>query len=142
MLLLAGYFLEENRGRLGLSGVRLSADAQQALLRYDWPGNVRELDHLIGRSTLRALASQRERPRILSLTAADLGLLEAAPSASGAVAEQGSADIDFRDAVAQFERATVAGALARHQNNWATAARALGLDPADLHPLAKRRGLK
>jgi len=86
-LLLAGYFLEENRGRLGLSGVRLSADAQQALLRYDWPGNVRELDHLIGRSTLRALASQRERPRILSLTAADLGLLEAAPSASGAVAE-------------------------------------------------------
>jgi len=44
--------------------------------------------------------------------------------------------------VAQFERATVAGALARHQNNWAAAARALGLDPADLHPLAKRRGLK
>jgi anaerobic nitric oxide reductase transcription regulator len=143
VLLLAGYFLEENRGRLGLLGVRLSADAQQALLRYGWPGNVRELEHLIGRSTLRALAAHRERPRILSLTAADLGLLDAATPASGSAMEpQGDALIDFRGAVEQFERSTVADALARHQNNWAAAARALSLDPANLHRLAKRLGLK
>ena len=72
VLLLAGYFLEENRSRLGLLSLRLSADAQAALLAYRWPGNVRELEHLIGRSALKALAAHRERPRILTLTAADL----------------------------------------------------------------------
>ncbi|MDK6792817.1 sigma 54-interacting transcriptional regulator, partial [Escherichia coli] len=41
VLLLAGYFLEQNRSRLGLSSLRLGADAQAALLAYDWPGNVR-----------------------------------------------------------------------------------------------------
>ncbi len=34
VLLLAGFFLEENRARLGLLSLRLSADAQTALLRY------------------------------------------------------------------------------------------------------------
>src|SRR5690606_26474079 len=32
VLLLAGYFLEENRSRLGLRGLRLSTEAQKALL--------------------------------------------------------------------------------------------------------------
>jgi anaerobic nitric oxide reductase transcription regulator len=35
---------------MGLNSLRLSTDAQAALLAYDWPGNVRELEHLIGRS--------------------------------------------------------------------------------------------
>jgi len=42
-LLLSGFFLEENRARLGLQSLRLDADAQDALLRYPWPGNIREL---------------------------------------------------------------------------------------------------
>src|SRR5690606_16148675 len=50
ILLLSGFFLEENRVRLHLGGLRLDPDAQAALLAYDWPGNVRELEHLIGRS--------------------------------------------------------------------------------------------
>lgn len=144
-LLLAGYFLEENRGRLGLQGIRLTGDAQQALLRYDWPGNVRELEHLIGRSALRALAAQRPRPRILTLTAADLGLAETAPALAAAPlqpAHEDLTDTDFRGVVAQFERALVIGALARHGHNWAAASRALNLDPANLHRLARRLGLK
>jgi Transcriptional regulator containing GAF, AAA-type ATPase, and DNA binding domains len=54
-VLLAGYFLEQNRSRLGLNSLRLSSEAQAALLAYDWPGNVRELEHLIGRSALKAM---------------------------------------------------------------------------------------
>lgn len=77
VLLLAGFFIEENRSRLGLVSARLAADAQAALLRYSWPGNVRELEHLIARSALKALAANRERQRILTLTAADLALCEA-----------------------------------------------------------------
>ena len=68
------FFLEQNRSRMGLGSLRLSADAQAALLHYDWPGNVRELEHLIGRSALKALGRCNPRPRILTLTAADLEL--------------------------------------------------------------------
>ena len=49
VLLLAGTFIEENRRRMGLRGLRLSKPAQAALLAHDWPGNVRELEYLIAR---------------------------------------------------------------------------------------------
>ncbi|WP_207001884.1 nitric oxide reductase transcriptional regulator NorR [Trinickia mobilis] len=147
ILLLAGFFLEENRSRLGLLSLRLSADAQAALLRYPWPGNVRELQHLIGRSALKALAVNRERPRILTLTAADLGLSgePAAADAHGKAPDAGEperVEKDFRAAVADFERKTILATLARHRHNWASTARELGLDPANLNRLAKRLGLK
>ncbi|MBC8732296.1 hypothetical protein F6X39_29485 [Paraburkholderia sp. UCT2] len=146
VLLLAGFFLEENRARLGLLSLRLAADAQSALLRYPWPGNVREFEHLVGRSALRALAAHRTRPRILSLSAADLALSDDAPRASaprGMASEAGEAvATNFREAVAAFERAMVVDALARHNQNWASAARELGLDPANLSRIGKRLGLK
>ena len=74
VLLIAGFFLEQNRARLGLHSIRLASDAQAALIAYAWPGNVRELEHLIGRTALRTLASHEQRPRILTLTAADFDL--------------------------------------------------------------------
>ncbi|REG50480.1 Fis family NifA subfamily transcriptional regulator [Paraburkholderia sp. BL6669N2] len=145
VLLLAGFFLEENRSRLGLLSLRLATDAQAMLLRYPWPGNVRELEHLIGRSALKALAANRERRRILTLTAADFALA-AAPEedrvqkTQAETTENGSKD--FRSAVTEFERNTVVDALARHNQNWAAVARELGLDRANLNRLAKRLGLK
>jgi anaerobic nitric oxide reductase transcription regulator len=147
VLLLAGYFLEENRSRLGLLSLRLSADAQAALLAYRWPGNVRELEHLIGRSALKALAAHRERPRILTLTAADLTLngdgATATVSAPRAEASPLPAPgTDFRDAVTAYERTLILDALKRHNQNWASAARELGLDRANLNRLARRLGLK
>lgn len=74
VLLLSGFFLEQNRSRMGLGSLRLTSDAQAALLAYDWPGNVRELEHLIGRSALKALGRYPARPKILSLSAQDLDL--------------------------------------------------------------------
>ena len=67
ILLLAGYFLEENRPRLGLRSLRLDHEAQAALLDYRWPGNVRELEHLVGRASLKALGHNPERSRIVTL---------------------------------------------------------------------------
>ncbi|WP_250440650.1 nitric oxide reductase transcriptional regulator NorR [Caballeronia sp. AZ1_KS37] len=147
VLLLAGYFLEENRSRLGLLSLRLSADAQAALLAYRWPGNVRELEHLIGRSALKALAAHRERPRILTLTAADLTLAGDTALAADAATRVEAAPLpapgaDFRDAVTAYERTLILDALKRHNQNWASAARELGLDRANLNRLAKRLGLK
>ena len=78
VLMLAGFFLEENRSRLGLGGLRLHPAAQSALLAQDWPGNVRELEHLISRGVLRALSRAPSgtpaggRARMVTLGQADL----------------------------------------------------------------------
>jgi anaerobic nitric oxide reductase transcription regulator len=132
-----------------LQSIRLAADAQAALVRYPWPGNVRELEHLIGRSALKALANNRERRRILTLSAADLALspdtadhAEALAAATAPQTQIQAAGLDFRSAVTAFERAIVVDTLARHNQNWAAAARELGVDRANLNRLAKRLGLK
>lgn len=151
VLVLAGYFLEENRSRLGLASLRLSADAQAALLAYHWPGNVRELEHLIARSALKALASDRQRRRIVTLTAGDLGLAKGDEGVSigGPRADSMADEVTFasdnqgfREAVTAYERSLVLDVLTRHRHNWASAARELGLDRANLNRLGKRLGLK
>ena len=146
VLLLAGYFLEENRARMGLRSLRLSAEAQKVLQRYDWPGNVRELEHLIGRAALRALAQCPERSRILTIEPAALDLpaaaegeAEVAPARAVEIGEGGGA---LRTAVDAFQRGFIQQSLSRHDGKWADAARELGLDRANLSRLARRLGLK
>ncbi|UVE17923.1 nitric oxide reductase transcriptional regulator NorR [Pseudomonas sp. LS44] len=143
VLLLAGYFLEQNRTRLHLRSLRLGAAAQAALLAHDWPGNVRELEHLIGRAALKALAGHAERPRILSIEAEHLDLTT--PAAALAATQSASplpAGKDLRTAVEAYQRQLIQAALQDQQGNWAAAARQLGLDRANLHRLASRLGLK
>jgi anaerobic nitric oxide reductase transcription regulator len=144
-LLLAGYFLEENRARLGLTSLRLSADAQRALLDYPWPGNIRELEHLVGRSALRALAAHKTRPGILTLDAAALELHapETAAQPGAAVPEQGgqAQALSLREQCS-YERRLVDQSLQRHDGNFAATARELGLDRANLNRLARRLGLR
>ena len=144
VLLLAGYFLEQNRSRMGLNSLRLSAEAQAALLAYDWPGNVRELEHLIGRSALKALGQHHDRPRILTLDAPDLDLPgvtapASAPAKPATLPENGG---DLRQALDHYQRQLIGQCLERHQQNWASAARELGLDRANLARLARRLGLR
>ncbi|WP_369958489.1 nitric oxide reductase transcriptional regulator NorR [Pseudomonas benzenivorans] len=146
VLLLAGYFLEENRARLGLRSLRLGGDAQKALLAHDWPGNVRELEHLIGRAALKALSACAERPRILSIDAAALDL----PNGQGpgdlpealTLPTQVPAGLPLRAAVDAYQKQLIGTALARHANKWAEAARELGVDRANLLRLARRLGLR
>ncbi len=145
VILLAGTFLEENRPRLGLRSLRLAPDAHAALLGYDWPGNVRELEHLIGRAALKAMAGHAERPRILSLHAADLHLpsapVVAPPSDAGQLPEPAVTG-DLRLALEQYQRQLISACLERHQGSYAAAARELGLDRANLNRLAKRLQLR
>ena len=49
VVLLAGYFCEQCRLRLGLGRVVLSPGARDRLQAWRWPGNVRELENLIRR---------------------------------------------------------------------------------------------
>lgn len=147
VLLLSGFFLEQNRSRMGLNSLRLNSDAQEALLAYTWPGNVRELEHLIGRSALKALGNCKVRPKILSLSAADLDLPRevvdnSAEPAADVVAAAPLINGDLRSATEEYQRRLIGAALERNQDNWASAARELGLDRANLGRMAKRLGMK
>lgn len=152
VLLLAGFFLEQARGRMGLRSLRLSEQAQQALQAYPWPGNVRELEHLIGRAVLRALAgADGVRSKILTVDAQALDLpLEASvvplPAREAGHTTAGPGQPvpggSLREAVDDFQREQIRTALGRHAGNWADCARELGLDRGNLHRLARRLGLK
>ncbi|MCS6068287.1 hypothetical protein LNO81_23250 [Klebsiella variicola subsp. variicola] len=58
MVLLAGYFCEQCRLRMGLARVILSEAARNRLQQWSWPGNVRELEHAIHRAVVLARATQ------------------------------------------------------------------------------------
>src|ERR1700754_290680 len=142
VLLLAGSFLEENRGRLGLAGLRLSSEAQAALLGWTWPGNVRELEHTIGRSALKALSRQGGKTRALTLSAADLDL-PIAPLASVVPTEVAGerTGLSLRADLDRYERSVIERSLQRNKDNWAAAARELGIDRANLRRSAARLGI-
>ncbi|HUH60850.1 MAG TPA: nitric oxide reductase transcriptional regulator NorR [Candidimonas sp.] len=78
--ILAGHFLEFNRARLGLRGLRLSYAAERALTSYGWPGNVRELEHVISRAALKMLSRGASRDQILTLSPDLLDLDVATPA--------------------------------------------------------------
>ncbi|WP_310369502.1 nitric oxide reductase transcriptional regulator NorR [Rhodoferax ferrireducens] len=140
VLLLAGHFLELNRSRLGLGSLRLDADAQAALLAHRWPGNVRELEHLIARSALKAMQGAAPRARIVSLTAAHLDL--GAQTATVDMPADTTPPVDLRTSLDDHQRQRIADSLQRHQGNWASVARELGLHRANLVRLAGRLGLR
>jgi anaerobic nitric oxide reductase transcription regulator len=168
VLQIAGFFLEENRSRLALGGLRLDADAQAALLQHAWPGNVRELEHRISRAVLKALSRApagaarsgvSHRPRMLTLRVQDLWDDEPPGSAviSGAQAAIRSnvpgrvpaspravdvPALGLRAAVEQYERQLIEQSLARNGASWAASARELQLDRANLQRLARRLGVQ
>jgi len=143
VLLLAGYFLEENRARLGLRSLRLTPAAQTSLLAYNWPGNVRELEHLIGRAALKALAGCNARPRILSIDSPHLDLPQVHDKQTETSVESPppTQNMPLRKAIDTFQKQLISEALHRHQHKWAATARELGIDRANLIRLAKRLGL-
>jgi anaerobic nitric oxide reductase transcription regulator len=143
--LLAGYFCDVTRRRLGLGPVRLDPEALAALRRSPWPGNVRELENVLSRVALMASASTRRGEPIV-LTAAHLAreLGGAAAPAAGprppAPAPTAAAQ-GLTEATRDFQRALIQRALAEHGGNRAAAARALGMHRSNLHHLAARLGL-
>ncbi|MNT64106.1 Anaerobic nitric oxide reductase transcription regulator NorR [compost metagenome] len=56
--------------------------------------------------------------------------------------EPGATTQSLREAVDACQRQSIRRALAANQGNWAVAARALDVDPSNLHKLARRLGLK
>ena len=147
VLLLAGHFLELNRARLGLRGLRLSPAAERALLGYSWPGNIRELEHVISRAALKQLSRGSSRAAILTLEPQVLDLDSTAGHQPAPLerVQVLPADAPFQalgDAVDECQREKIRQALGQSADNWASAARLLQIDPSNLHKLARRLGMK
>ena len=65
---------------------------------------------------------------------------ESAPAVKAAAPE--SVNENLREATEEFQRQMITRALEQNNRSWAACARALEMDVANLHRLAKRLGLK
>ncbi|OQX68122.1 MAG: nitric oxide reductase transcription regulator [Sorangiineae bacterium NIC37A_2] len=145
--LLAGYFLDSYRRRLGLGPVRLNERARLALMEADWPGNVRELDHVLGRAVLRAGSKvKRGAPILMGPEHFDLSSPSEPPQRTdGPLPEPLSIPLGtmtLAEAVDETKRLLILRAVEESGGNWAAAARALGMARGNLHHMATRLGLR
>jgi len=144
--LLAGFFCDVTRKRLGLGPVRIDGDSAAALKSYPWPGNVRELENVLSRVTLKAAAkTKRGDPVVIAKSHLGPDFASAAAPVSGPVTSQLEAvptNIDLKEATHEFQRSLIERAVAENDGNWAAAARSLGMHRSNLHHLAERLGLK
>ncbi|HNS96313.1 MAG TPA: nitric oxide reductase transcriptional regulator NorR [Polyangiaceae bacterium] len=144
--LLAGYFCDLMRRRLGLGPVRLEPEAVVALQRYPWPGNVRELENVLSRVTLNA-ASGVSRTDPVVIRGFHLGPDFAASRVTTetdleAGVTKASASMTLHQATRDFQRTLIARTLQEHHGNWSATARHLGMHRSNLHHLAIRLGMK
>lgn len=147
-VLLAGYFLEQARRKLGIVQLKLGKDAQWLLSNYNWPGNVRELEHVINRAALKARA-RRHQGTLITVSVEDIGELQSlanlassAPSKTHVATHTLNPELGLRESTDQYQRQLVLAALTKAGFNWAKAARALKTDRANLTRLAKRLGIQ
>ncbi|VFT76586.1 anaerobic nitric oxide reductase transcription regulator NorR [Klebsiella aerogenes] len=142
VVLLAGYFCEQCRLRMGLARVILAEAARNRLQQWSWPGNVRELEHAIHRAVVLARATQAGDEVVLEPQHFQFAVAAPMLPTETVAAAPAIEKVNLRKATDSFQREAISRALEANQRNWAATARALELDVANLHRLAKRLGLK
>ncbi|KGJ86932.1 nitric oxide reductase transcriptional regulator NorR [Colwellia psychrerythraea] len=148
--LLAGYFVEQTRRKLGIPQLKITEQAVVHLTQYNWPGNVRELEHVVSRATLKARARQRDKA-IISIDKVDCGSLNTlgeelpkeftAETGSSANNEQ-QVHLNLKTETETFQKDLISRILKEEDGNWAAAARRLSTDRANLNRIAKRLNIK
>jgi transcriptional regulator with GAF, ATPase, and Fis domain len=134
--LLAAYFVDKLRPKLGLKVMRIPDQALGQLMAYRWPGNVRELENIIERSMIVSTGTE------LVIE----GIPDAAPLTAGRypAAAAKSATSDQRS-LAEVERDHIL-AVCTHCgwriNGRGNAAERLGLNPNTLRSKMKRLGIE
>lgn len=113
-------YCRENRKPL----IRLSAEAEAALLVHPWPGNVRELENVINRAVV--LSSY---PVLKPL---DLGLM----------LERGSEDVNLKFAKTAMEIDYIKRALSRNNGVVSRAAKDLGISRVNLYDLIDKYNIQ
>ncbi|MCS3409103.1 nitric oxide reductase transcriptional regulator NorR [Serratia sp. AKBS12] len=139
--LLAGFFCERCRIKLGLSQLTLPPATLARLEHYAWPGNIRELEHAVYRAAILARATQNSTE--LELLPAHFNLqAESLPDTVNTALPETIIQADLATMTQHFQRNVIYKTLAECDMNWAAAARRLHIDSGNLHRLAKRLGLK
>lgn len=145
--LLAGYFLEQARRKLGIVQLKIHQEALSHLIYYSWPGNVRELEHVINRAALKARARHATQ-NLITVTSEDIGSLdEVQPMSVSSPSDVTNhfslldSEQGLREATDDFQRRLISEALMLAEFNWAKAGRLLQVDRANLTRLAKRLGI-
>jgi anaerobic nitric oxide reductase transcription regulator len=154
--LLAGFFAERFRRKLGLQQLTLSPSAIQLLEAYRWPGNVRELEHVISRAALFSKADSAKsgstnpdkQTGITIISPAHLTGLQIDKNEKYEVqdlevqaAAESDQPIDLRAETDAYQRNKIRQALETNEGNWTKAAQHLSMDRANLARLAKRLGV-
>jgi transcriptional regulator with GAF, ATPase, and Fis domain len=138
--LLIKHFLRNHVQESGKQGLRLTAEAWEALLRYDWPRNVRELENVLFRLAL--LAESHEeigRKRVLE----EVG--NCATPFSAIVVEGLaviSLDLPLHESIDKLERLLIEHALEKTDGNLLQAAARLKVNRGGLRKMIKRLGVK
>jgi anaerobic nitric oxide reductase transcription regulator len=139
--LLSGHFLDTARARLGIGQLRLGVEARRQLREHAWPGNVRELEHTLLRAALRA--SDGRPGDTVVIEAAHLDLVAGAETMSvPSRPVEPRRQQPLREAVDSFTSTLIRTTIVECGNNWAEAARRLGLQRGNLHRLAVRLGVR
>jgi DNA-binding NtrC family response regulator len=115
------------------AGIRLSADAVRAILRYDWPFNVRELVHVLSRASALSprgvLDSEHLGPEIAAATE---------ETCDGPRPHRTPAELSPRDAAL---RASLLTNLKRFEGNVAAVAREMNRAPMQIYRWMRRLGV-
>jgi anaerobic nitric oxide reductase transcription regulator len=140
--MLSGHFLDAAQERLEIGQLRLTVEARKRLRDHLWPGNVRELEHTILRAALRAAEGRRDDTIVIDVhhLGLDSGALPKAPATMESHMESLPKQ-PLRDSVDDFTRKLITSTVAECEDNWAEAARRLGLQRGNLHRLAARLGV-
>jgi two-component system nitrogen regulation response regulator NtrX len=131
--------VESFRARLaeesGRPAPTFAAAALAALREWSWPGNVRELRNVVERLGIMADSDSVGAEDVRSI------LREARPPDPAALGPAGEEGLPLRELLERTERRAIERALERARGTISEAAKALGMDRANLHRKMRRLGL-
>jgi len=155
--LLAGFFTEKTKRKLGLPQLKLAKVTIDYLGAYLWPGNVRELEHAISRAALKASGkfnashnNTKTNKSIITVQVEDCDQLELASTEARLtnlqlmniqVPTKASNTLNLRSEVDDFQRKMIAKILTEEEGNITATAKRLEIDRANLNRLTKRLGI-
>jgi len=129
---LIDYYIEQFNRDNGKKIKGLSAEARDALVKYEYPGNIRELVNILERAVVIC--------RDEYITTADLPFkTDSLPENTGKkIAASGS----LRDSIEELEKSLIAEAMMKTDDNQTKAAETLGMSERMLRYKLKKYGLK
>lgn len=140
ILMLAQFFLRQFAARLSRTLSGITPTAQSALLAHSWPGNVRELRNVIERAVILETTDQI-RPASLPDFEVESRLRKSDGPSRGPAGGGGTVGGSLSEALVQFERDMIQGALHRSAGNLSKAALQLDLSRHQLRYRMSRLNL-